>query len=42
VLVGDGANGVLKVRHGIIDEIGIASRALTATRIQQARLLVHF
>ena len=40
--VGHSATIVLKVRHHVIQEVGIASRALTATRAEQARLLVNF
>ena len=36
------STGVLKVRHGIIYEIGIVDEALTSTRAAQARLLVNF
>lgn len=36
------SNGVLKVRHGIIQEIGIANKRLTATRTAQTRLLISF
>ena len=33
------ARGVLKVRHGVIEEIGIATRSLAATRTTARRLL---
>jgi hypothetical protein len=33
------SRGVLKVRHGVIEEVGIADRALTATRGAARRLL---
>ena len=36
------STGVLKVRHGIIYEIGIVDKGLTSTRAAQARLLVNF
>ena len=36
------ATAVLKVRHGIVEEIGIAQRALTATRTAQRALLGSF
>lgn len=43
VLRGRNASGVLKVQHaGIVGEIGIANRALTATRAKQRRLLSSF
>jgi 6-phosphogluconolactonase len=35
-------NGVLKVRHGIIQEVGIANHQLTNTRSAQVRLLRNF
>jgi hypothetical protein len=34
--------GVLKVRHGTIDEIGVAVKALTRTRLAAARFLRSF
>ena len=36
------SNDVLKVRHGIVEEIGIAAKSLTATRAQQLQLLSNF
>ncbi len=36
------SNGVLKARDGIIQEVGIANKGLTATRAAQARLLTNF
>jgi sugar lactone lactonase YvrE len=42
MLPGATSNGVLKVRHGIIQEVGIANKGLTATRAAQARLLRSF
>jgi hypothetical protein len=42
-LASDGTSrAVVKVRRGTIDEIGIASRPLTATRTSAARLLRAF
>jgi hypothetical protein len=37
-----GATAVLKVRHGIVEEIGIADRALTSTRAAERALLTSF
>jgi hypothetical protein len=37
-----GANDVLKVRHGIIQEIGLANSALTKGRTRQKRFLTSF
>jgi hypothetical protein len=42
VIPGATSNGVLKVRHGIIQEIGITNKRLTATRAAQTRLLISF
>jgi hypothetical protein len=42
VLPGATSNAVLKVRHGIVREIGIAYRGLTANRGAAARLLRKF
>lgn len=39
---GKTANGVLKVRHGVIEEIGIANRQLTSTRRRQGLFLGSF
>jgi hypothetical protein len=36
------ANGVLKVRRGIVQEVGLVNRLLTRTRKAQGRLLVSF
>ncbi len=42
-LAADGrARGVLKVRHGVVEEIGIADRSLTRTRRSTARFLRTF
>ncbi len=42
-LTANGASrGVLKVRHGIVEEVGIADLALTASRAQAARFLRSF
>jgi hypothetical protein len=38
---GSPSHGVLKVRHGIIQEIGIADKNLTDGRPAQARFLTH-
>lgn len=42
IVPGDRANGVLKVRHGIIEEIGIATKRLTSTRASAIRFLSSF
>jgi len=42
VIPGASSNGVLKVRHGVVQEVGIANRELTNTRARQVRLLIHF
>ena len=39
---GHAANGVLKVRHGIIQEVGIANKRLTSGRKAQLRFLTSF
>jgi hypothetical protein len=39
---GQAASGVLKVRHGMIEEVGLASRQLTTGRSDQRRLLTSF
>jgi hypothetical protein len=39
---GHAANGVLKVRHGIIQEVGIANQRLTSGRKAQLRFLTSF
>jgi hypothetical protein len=36
------SNGVLKVRHGIIEEVGIANKSLTGTPRQKRRVLTSF
>jgi fibronectin-binding autotransporter adhesin len=36
------ANGVLKVRHGVVQEIGLVNKRLTGTRRAQSRLLIGF
>lgn len=42
-LTPDGSSrGVLKVRHGIIEEIGVADRRLTANRRAARRFLARF
>jgi hypothetical protein len=42
VLPGQISNGVLKVRDGVIREVGIAASNLTTTRTSQAQLLRNF
>jgi sugar lactone lactonase YvrE len=42
ILPGTTSNTVLKVRHGIIKEIGIATKSLTSNRTQQLQLLRNF
>ena len=42
VAPGHGVNYVFKVRHGVIQEIGIANRALTTGRARQKRFLSGF
>jgi hypothetical protein len=42
VIPGASSNAVLKVRHGIIQEVGIATKSLTGTRAQQRQLLSSF
>ena len=42
VIPGASSNGVLKVRHGIIQEVGIANKQLTTGRAAQLQLLRHF
>ncbi len=42
MIPGATSNGVLKVRHGIIEEVGITNERLTATRAAQTRLLTSF
>lgn len=36
------ANGILKVRHGVIEEIGLADKALTGGRARQRRFIRSF
>src|ERR1039458_187505 len=42
VIPGTSSNGVLKVRHGVIREVGIATKSLTGTRTAQQALLSSF
>jgi hypothetical protein len=42
VAPGHGSNYVFKVRHGVIQEIGIANKAKTSTRTKQKRFLTSF
>jgi hypothetical protein len=42
VLPGATSNGVLKVRHGVVWEVGIANKSLTPTRAAQRGLLRNF
>ena len=42
VLPGAHTSGVVKVQHGIVGEVGIADRSLTASRADQRRLLSSF
>ena len=42
VIPGAASNGVLKVRHGVVQEVGIADKGLTATRAAQIQLLRSF
>jgi hypothetical protein len=39
---GTDSRGVLKVRHGVIEEVGIANRRLTASRVAARRFLKSF
>jgi hypothetical protein len=39
---GSSSDGVLKVRHDVVQEVGIANRRLTATRGAQRRFLTSF
>ena len=39
---GKASNGVLKVRHGVIQEVGIANHQLTSSRTTQQRFLTSF
>jgi YVTN family beta-propeller protein len=42
VIQGRSSNGVLKVRHGIVSEVGVANRQLTNNHATQLRLLRNF
>lgn len=42
IAAGVSANGVLKVRGGIIQEVGLANKQLTQTRTAQRRFLTSF
>jgi hypothetical protein len=42
IIPGTTSNLVLKVRHGVINEIGIATKSLTSTRSAQRALLISF
>ncbi|MGO9753592.1 MAG: hypothetical protein ACLP22_19195 [Solirubrobacteraceae bacterium] len=42
MIPGATSNGVLKVHDGIIQEVGITNKRLTATRGAQTRLLINF
>ena len=42
VIPGTTSNGVLKVRHGVVWEVGIANKQLTSNRAAQLRLLRNF
>jgi hypothetical protein len=42
VAPGVAANGVLKVRHGVVQEVGLVNKDLTNTRTAQGRLLSSF
>jgi hypothetical protein len=42
VIPGATSNGLLKVRHGIIQEVGFVNRRLTTGRAAQLRLLRNF
>jgi hypothetical protein len=42
VVPGDAADGILKVRHGIVEEVGVADRQLLRTRTGQWELLRNF
>jgi hypothetical protein len=41
VIPNGASHGVLKVSHGVIGEVGIASAALTRTRVADRRMLAH-
>jgi hypothetical protein len=42
VIAANGANDLLKIRHGVVQEVGIANKRLTADRAAQLRLLINF
>ena len=42
IVPGPFANGVLKVRHGIVQEVGVAAKPLTAGRAADWRFLTSF
>jgi hypothetical protein len=42
VVRGRAADGVLKVRHGVVQEIGLADRRLTRGRAAARRFLTSF
>ncbi len=42
VIRGRGPSGVLKVRHGVVQEVGIADRRLTGSRRTADRFLTSF
>lgn len=42
VISAPGANGVLKVRNGVVDEVGVVARSLTGDRTARLRLLSSF
>jgi hypothetical protein len=42
VVSGATSNGLLKVRHGVIEEVGIVNKQLTTGRAAQLRLLRNF
>lgn len=39
---GNAANDVLKIRHGVVQEVGVANEHLTTNRTAQLRLLANF
>jgi len=42
VIPGKTSNGVLKVRDGVVWEVGIANKQLTSNRAAELRLLRNF
>jgi hypothetical protein len=42
IVHGSTSNDVLKVRHGVIEEVGIANKSLTSTCSSQLQLLSSF